>query len=68
MTKTNYVNVGGVQMDYGFVGTSEKLELLLADAKERSKTNEAWLESVAYYEVQLEIQKRREATTKKESK
>ena len=68
MKKSSYVNVGGVKIDYGFIGTSEKLELLLADAKERSKTNEAWLESVAFYEVQLEIQKRREATTKKESK
>ncbi len=82
--KTNYLNVGGMLIDYGFVGTSEKLELLLADARERAITNENWLPEVAHYEQLLEIQKNREAqaatkeyltreltytpTTKKESK
>ena len=82
--KSNYINVGGMFIDYGFVGTSEKLELLLADARERSLTNENWLPEVAHYEQLLEIQKQREVqaatrayltrelgytpTTKKESK
>lgn len=58
--KSNYINVGGMLIDYGFVGTSEKLELLLADARERSLTNENWLPEVAHYEQLLEIQKQRE--------
>ena len=82
--KSSYINVGEMLIDYGFVGTSEKLELLLADAKERSLTNDNWLPEVKHYEQLLKIQKRREAdaatktylirelgytpTTKKESK
>ena len=59
--KTNYLNVGGMLIDYGFVGTTEKLELLLADARERALTNKQWLPEVAHYEQLLEIQKNREA-------
>ena len=64
---SSYLNVEGMLIDYGFVATSEKLELLLADMRERSLTNENWLPEVAHYEKLLEIQKQREvqAATKK---
>lgn len=59
--KSSQINVAGVLIDYGFVATSEKLELILDDAREQAVNNKHWLAEVAHYEQLLDIQKQREA-------